>query len=119
MEKRQTGPHWYNAHNLLIKIDLMETADRYTDCNDSVDEIQFNVKVQQLQTPEAHESLLMGMSDTLLHELQRLIAERGFPMKSLTYLSLQCVEPLPLPLTQSLGTLTNIPVFAYFPWKRH
>ena len=78
MEKRQTGPHWYNAHNLLIKIDLMETADRYTDCNDSVDEIQFNVKVQQLQTPEAHESLLMGMSDTLLHKLQRLIAELGY-----------------------------------------
>ena len=75
----------------------METAERYVACNDRVEEIQFNVEAQQLGTPEAHESLLMGMSDILLHKLQRLIAERGFPMKSLTCLSLQSVEPFPLP----------------------
>ena len=105
MEKRQTEPHRYNSYNPLIKIDLVETGDRYTADNDRVDEIQFNVKVQELRPPEAHKSLLMGMSDTLLHERQRLIAERRFPMKSQTLLSLQSVELLPLPLTHYLGTL--------------
>ena len=116
MEKRQTKPHRYNPYNPLIKIDLVETGDRYTADNDRVDEIKFNVKVQQLRPPEAHESLLMGMSDTLLQELERLIAERRFPMKSQTWLSLQSVELLPLPLTHYLGTSTNIPLFAYVPW---
>ena len=32
------------------------------------------------------------------------------------FLSLKAVEPLPLPLTRCLGVLTNIPVFAFFPW---
>ena len=64
----------------------MERADRHVACNDRAEEIELDVKVQQLQTPEPHELLLMGMSDTLLLELQRLIAERGFPMKSLTCL---------------------------------
>ena len=67
MEKRQTEPHRYNSYNPLIEIDLVKTGDRYTADNDRVDEIQFNVKVQELRPPEAHESLLMGMSDTLLH----------------------------------------------------
>lgn len=87
---------------------MVETGDRYTADNDRVDEIQFNVKVQELRPPEAHESLLMGMSDTLLHELQRLIAERRIPMKSQTLLSLQSVELLPLPLTHYLGTLWTV-----------
>lgn len=116
MENRRTGPHWYNPYNPLIKIDLVETSDKYTADNERVGEIQFNVKVQQLRLPQAHEFLLMGMSDTFLRKLQRLIAENGFPMKSLTWLSLQSVEPLSLPLTNCLGTLTSIPVFAYFPW---
>lgn len=81
-----------------------------------MEEIQFNVEVKQLRTPEAHESLLMEMSDTLLQELQRLNAERRFPMKAFTCLSLHGVETLPLPLTRTLGILTNIPVFAHFPW---
>jgi len=31
-------------------------------------------------------------------------------------LSLQEVEPNPLPLTRCLGVMTNTPVFAFFPW---
>ena len=116
MEKRRTAPHWYNPYNPLIKIDLVEREDRYVSCNDRVGEIQLDVKVQQLRNPEPHESLLMGMSDILLHELQRLIVEPGFPMKAFTCLSLKSVEPLPLPLTRTLGILINIPIFAYFPW---
>ena len=104
-EKRPTRPHWYNLYNPLIKIDLVERADRFVTCNDKVEEIELEVNVKQLRNPEPHKSLLMAMSDTLLHELQRLIAEPGFPMKSLTCLSLQGVEPLPLPLTCNLGIL--------------
>ena len=37
-------------------------------------------------------------------------------MKSLFDVSLQAVEPLPLPLTRCLGVLRNIPIFAFFPW---
>ena len=81
-----------------------------------MEEIKLDVKVQQLRNPEPHKSLLMAMSDTLLLELQRLIAEPGFPMKSLTCLSLHGVEPLPLPLKCNLAYYTNIPVFTYFPW---
>lgn len=32
------------------------------------------------------------------------------------YVSLQAVEPLPLPITRCLGVLTNVPVFTFFPW---
>lgn len=101
MEKRLTGPRWYNRYNPLIKIDLLEREDRYVACNDRVEEIQLNVVVKQLRNPEAHESLFTGMSDTLLHELQRLIAERRFPMKAFTCLLLHGVESLPLPLTRT------------------
>ena len=37
-------------------------------------------------------------------------------MRSRCYISLQTVVPLPLPLTRCLGVLTNIPIFAFFPW---
>ena len=37
-------------------------------------------------------------------------------MRTLCYISLQAVEPLPLPITRCLGVLTNIPVFTFFPW---
>ena len=56
---------------------------------------------------------LMSMSDTLL--LQRWITGHGYPMRTYCYVSLQVVEPFPLPLTRCLGVLTNIPVFAFFP----
>lgn len=37
-------------------------------------------------------------------------------MKTRCYITLQTVEPLALPLTRCLGVLTNIPIFAFFPW---
>ena len=37
-------------------------------------------------------------------------------MKARCYLTLHAVEPIALPITTSLGALTNIPVFAFFPW---
>ena len=37
-------------------------------------------------------------------------------MKTRCFISLQAVEPRPLPLTRCLGVLTNIPIFAFFPW---
>lgn len=83
-EKRPTRPHWYNLYNTLIKIDLVERADRFVTCNDKVEEIELEVNVQQLRNPEPHKSLLMAMSDTLLHELQRLIAEPG--LRNLVFL---------------------------------
>ena len=47
-EKRPTRPHWYNLYNPLIKIDLVERADRFVTCNDKVEEIELEVNVQQL-----------------------------------------------------------------------
>ena len=58
----------------------------------------------------------MSMSDALLRSLQRWITDHGYPMRTLCYISLQAVEPLPLPITRCLGVLTNIPVFTFFPW---
>jgi len=37
-------------------------------------------------------------------------------MKTRCFISLQAVEPIPLPLTRCMGVLTNIPIFAFFPW---
>ena len=37
-------------------------------------------------------------------------------MGSRCYVSLEAVDPLPLPLIRCLGVLTNIPAFAFFPW---
>ena len=58
----------------------------------------------------------MSMSDALLRSLQRWITDHGYPMRTLCYISLQAVEPLPLPMTRCLGVLTNIAVFTFFPW---
>ena len=33
-----------------------------------------------------------------------------------SYVSLQPVEPIALPLTRCLGVRSNIPIFAFFPW---
>ena len=56
----------------------------------------------------------MSMSDDLLRALQRWITRHRYPMKSERYISLQAVEPLPLPLTRCLGVLTNIPTLHSF-----
>ena len=115
-DKRLTSSHCYDLYNPVISVELTELADRVVANNDSVVEIQLDLCIQQLRVPAWHESLLMSMSDALLRALQRWITRHGYPMKSHCYVSLQAVEPLPLPLTRCLGVLTNIPIFAFFPW---
>ena len=101
----------------MISVELTELADRVVANNDTVVEIQLDLGIQQqLRVSAWHESLLMSMSDALLRAIQRWITRHGYLMKSQCYVSLQAVEPLPLPLTRCLGVLTNIPVFAFFPW---
>ena len=84
--------------------------------NDTVDEIQLDLTVQQHRVPTWNESLLMSMSDALLRSLQRWITDHGYPIRTLCYVSLQAVELLPIPITRFLGVLTNIPMFTFFPW---
>ena len=73
--------------------------------NDSGEEIQLDLRIQQLRAAAWHESLLMSMSDALLRALQRWITDHGYPVRSRCYISLQAVVPLPLPLTRCLGVL--------------
>ena len=113
-DKRLTSSHCYDLYNPVISVELTELADRVVANNDSVVEIQLDLCIQQLRVPAWHESLLMSMSDALLRALQRWITRHGYPMKSLCYVSLQAVEPLPLPLTRCLGVLTNIPTLHSF-----
>ena len=113
-EKRMTSSHCYNIYNPVISVELMELADRVVANNDLVIEIQLDLCIQQLRVPAWHESLLMSMSDALLRAVQRWITRDGYPMKSQCYVSLQAVEPLPLPLTRCLGLLTNKHVFTFF-----
>ena len=56
------------------------------------------------------------MSDASLRALQRWITSHGYSMKTRCYISLQAVESIALPLTNFFGVLTNIPIFAFFPW---
>ena len=104
-DKRLTSSHCHDLYNPDISV----VAN-----NDSVVEIQLDMCIQQLRVPAWHESLLMSMSDALLRALQRWITRHGYPMKSQCYVSLQAVEPLPLPLTRCLGVLTNIPTLHSF-----
>ena len=115
-EKRLTSSHWYNIYNPVISVELTELADRVVGNNDSVEEIQVDLTVQQHRVSALNESLLMSMSDALLRSLQRWITNHGYPMRTLCYLSLHAVEPLPLRITRCLGVLTNIPMFTFFPW---
>ena len=114
-DQRLSSYHCYDIYNPVISVDLTELADRVVGNNDSVEEIQLDLRIQQLRVVAWHESLLMSMSDALLRALQR-ITNHGYPMRSRCYISLQAVVPLPLPLTRCLGVLTNIPIFAFFPW---
>lgn len=75
----------------MITVELTEFADRVVTNNDPVEEIQLGLLIHQNRVPRWNESLLMSMS-------------------------LQAVERIALPLTRCLGVLTNIPVFAFFPW---
>ena len=115
-DQRLSSYHCYDIYNPVISVDLTELADRVVGNNDSVEEIQLDLRIQQLRAVAWHESLLMSMSDALLRALQRWITNHGYPMRPRCYISLQAVVPLPLPLTRCLGVLTNIPIFAFFPW---
>ena len=107
-EKRLASAHWYNIYNPVISVDLTELYDRVVGNNDAVEEIH--------RVPAWNKSLLMSMSDAFLRSLQRWISSHGLSMKTRCYVSLQAVEPIALPLTRCLGVLTNILIFAFFPW---
>lgn len=100
----------------MISVEFTEIYDRVMGNNDAVEEIQLDLTVQQHRVPAWNESLLMSMSDALLRALQRWITSHGYSRKTRFFPSLQAVESIALPLTRCLGELTNIPVFAFFPW---
>ena len=88
-DKRLSSYHCYDIYNPVISVDLTELADRVVGNNDSVEEIQLDLRIQQLRAAAWHESLLMSMSDALLRALQRWITNHGYPMRSRCYISLQ------------------------------
>ena len=100
----------------MISVELTEFADRVGRNNDAVQEIQMDLTVHQHRVPAWNENLLMSLSDGLLRAVQHWVTSRRLSMKTRCYLTLQTVEPIALPLTKCLGVLTNIPVFAFFPW---
>jgi len=114
-EKRLMSSHWY-IYNPVISVELAELADRMVANNDAVEEIQLDLTLHQHRVPAWNENLLMSMSDALLRAVQRWITSQRYSMKTRCYISLQAVEPIPLPLTRCLRVLMNIPVFAFFPW---
>ena len=107
----------YNLYNPVLSVELTEFADRVVRNNVAVqEEFQLELTMHQHRVPEINENLLMSMSDGLLRAVQHWVTSRRFSMKTRCYLTLQTVEPIALPITKSLGVLTNIPVFAFFPW---
>ena len=115
-EKRFKSGHWYNRYSPVLSVELTELADRVVGNNDAVQEFQLDLTMHQHRVPEINENLLMSISDSLLRAVQHWVTSRRFSMKTRCYLTLQTVEPIALPITKSLGVLTNIPVFAFFPW---
>ena len=116
-EKRFKSKYGYNLYNPVLSVELTEFADRVVRNNVAVqEEFQLEHTVHQHRIPEKNENLLMSMSDGLLRAVQHWVTSRRFSMKTRCYLTLQAVEPIALPLTKCLGVLTNIPVFAFFPW---
>ena len=116
-EKRFKSKYGYNLYNPVLSVELTEFADRVVRNNIAVqEEFQLELTVHQHRIPEKNENLLMSMSDGLLRAVQHWVTSRRFFMKTRCYLTLQAVEPIALPLTKCLGVLTNIPVFAFFPW---
>ena len=109
-EKRFMSGHWYNVYNPVISVELTEIAVRVVRNNDAVEEIRLDLTVHQHRVPEKNENLLMSLSDGLLRAVQQWVTSRR------CYLTLHAVEPIALPFTKCLGVLTNIPVFAFFPW---
>ena len=116
-EKRFKSKYGYNLYNPVLSVELTEFADRVVRNNVAVqEEFQLELTMHQHRVPEINENLLMSMSDGLLRAVQHWVTSRRFSMKTRCYLTLQAVEPIALPLTKCLGVLTNIPVFAFFPW---
>lgn len=115
-EKGLRSAHWYNICNPVMSVDLTEFYDLVVGNNDAVEEIQLDLTVHQHRFPAWNESLLMSMSAALLRSLQRWITSHGLSMKTRCYVSLQAAEPIARLLTRYLGVVTNIPIFAFFPW---
>ena len=115
-EKRFKSDHWYNLYNPVISVDLTELSNRVVGNNARQQEFQLELTVHQHRIPEKHENLLMALSDALLRSVQHWLTSRRLSMKSRCCLTLHAVEPLALPMTKCLAVLTNIPVFAFFPW---
>ena len=116
-EKRFKSKYGYNLYNPVLSVELTEFADRVVRNNVAAqEEFQLELTVHQHRKPEKNENLFMSMSDGLLRAVQHWVTSRRFSMKTRCYLTLQAVEPIALPLTKCLGVLTNIPVFAFFPW---
>ena len=115
-EKRLVSSHWYNIYNPVISVELTELYDRVVENNDAVEEIQLDLTIHQHRIPAWNESLVMSMGDALLRSLQRWITSHSYSMKTRCFISLPAVESIALPLTRCLGVLTNIPIFAFFPW---
>ena len=101
-EKRLMSSHWYNIYNPVISVELTKLADRVVRNNEGVQEIQLDLTVHQHRVPEWNENLLMSMSDGLLRAVQRWMTSQRYSIA--------------LPFTRCVGVLTNIPVFALFPW---
>ena len=116
-EKRFKTQHWYNPYNPVISVDLIELSNRVLGKNGRQEEIQLELIVYQQRILEKHENLLMSLSDAFLRAVQQWVIRRKFPLKTRCYLTLHGVESLALPMTKCLAVLTNIPVFAFFPWS--
>ena len=97
-------------------MDLTELSNKLTGINNAAEEFQMELMVYQHRIPEKNENLLMALSDGLLRTIQHWVTCQRLSMKSRCYLTLHEVEPIALPMTRCLGVLTNIPVFAFFPW---
>jgi len=112
-ETRKRSLHWYNVSEPVISVELNEWEKRWVANNE---EFQLDLTVYQLRVPAWNENLLMSLSDALLRGIQRWLTRKKLLMTTRCVLSLQEVEPNPLPLTRCLGVMTNTPVFVFFPW---
>ena len=112
-ETRKRSLHWYNVKEPVISVELNDGEKRWVASNE---EVQLDLSVYQQRVPAWNENLLMSLSDALLRGIQRWLTGKRLPMTTRCVLSLQEVEPNPLPLTRCLGVMTNTPVFAFFPW---
>ena len=109
-EKRLRSPHWYNAYDPVMLVDLTEIEARLIA---KQHEFQLQMNVYQQRKPNKHENLLMSLSNAILQAIQQWISYRQVSQASTCHLTLHAVEPLPLPLMKCLAVLLNIPVYAF------